>query len=61
MKVRVFDIDWDTDEEAVDCPTEVVIEIPEDSEYDLDEDLGGILTEAYGWCINGCNYEVIKE
>jgi hypothetical protein len=64
VKLRCYDIDWDTsDEEApqgrslgngpdeVDLPREVTIEVPDDT--DIDEEIADILSDKYGWLIFG--------
>mgnify|MGYP006886080720 CR=1 FL=1 len=57
MKVRFSNIHWDTDGEEVDLPTEVTMNV----EDDLDVELQGadVLSDEYGWCIFGFNYEIL--
>ena len=59
-KIRVYDIEWDTDGEHVEgLPTEVIIDdLPEDEMRELidnigyyDDDLANELSDRYGWCI----------
>jgi len=57
MKVRFFDIDWDTDDESVDLPREVVLDIDKDT--DVVNEGADCLSDVYGWCVNGFNYEVL--
>ena len=67
MQVRCFSIVWDTYDEdsgeslsAEDCglPTECVIET--DLSYDeLDTCLAGLLSDKYGFCVNGLDFEIL--
>lgn len=67
-KIRVWNIEWDTDGEVVDdLPTEVIIDdLPEDEMKELcdnigyyDDDLANELSDRYGWCVWTFNAEVI--
>lgn len=66
-KIRIFDIEWDTDGEDVNLPTEVIIDdLPEDEMKELinnigwfDDDLANELSDRYGWCVYTFNAEVI--
>ena len=52
MKVRAFNIVWDTDnEESTDLPTDVIIDVPVEHARDIDEELAGVLSDKYGWCV----------
>ena len=52
MTFHVYDIDWDTDgDEDVSLPSEVEVEA------DCVEDIADALSDEYGFCINGFNYE----
>ena len=66
MKVfRIYDIDWNTDGEIVDLPSEVNIEI----EYDNGEEVGTTLPEeaidwvsnqlsdSFDWLVDGFEYK----
>lgn len=57
MKVRFFNIVWDTDGEAVDLPVEV--EMVVDPDLDLDEEGCDVLSDTYGWCVIQYEVEVI--
>lgn len=57
MQVRFYDIDWDTDDEDVDLPAEVTLEV--DDDLDVEEEGSDILSDQYGWCVKGVNYEVL--
>ena len=57
MRVRFFDISWDTDGEDVDLPTDVTLEVDED--IDLDTQGADELSDEFGWCVFGFNYEIV--
>ena len=57
MQVRFYDIQWDTDGEKVDLPAECVLEV--DDDIDLEEEGADALSDEYGFCVFGCNFEVI--
>ena len=57
MKIRFFDIQWDTDGEEVDLPTETIMEVPEDC--DLDTEGADVLSDKFGWCVLGFNWEKV--
>ena len=63
MQVRFFDIDWDMTEDdseetrtPQDCglPSECVLEVEDD--IDLAEDGTDVLSQHYGWLVNGCSW-----
>lgn len=56
MKVKVFGIVWDTDGEDVDLPSEVTLEVSEDT--DLENEIADILSDKYGWCVLSVDYSV---
>ena len=59
MKIKTTRIDWDTDGQKVDLPQVVDLEINSDDEEGLHE-IADKLSDAYGWCVYGLNYEIIK-
>ncbi len=59
MKVRFFDIDWDTDDKVVDLPSETIMEV--DDNIDLENESADVLSDKYGWCVFGCSYEILPE
>jgi len=70
MKVRCFNIDWDTDGESLeDCglPTECVLELDTEflemhgGEDDIADELADKLSDQYGFCHYGFEYEIVKE
>lgn len=55
MKIRIFNIQWETDGEKVDLPTEIESEVEA-----IDEDaISEWLSDTYGWHHNGFEFEVI--
>jgi len=69
-KIRIYDIEWDTEGNAMtdlDLPSEVVID-PEElgiANSDIDrqvEEIGEWLTKTYsGWCVTGFRQEPAPE
>jgi len=51
MKVRVYNIVWDTGGDKVSLPTEVLIDVPVEHARDIDDELAGALSDEYGWCV----------
>ena len=59
MKVRFFNIDWDTDGEEVDLPLEAYVPNVDD-DIDLENDGADVLSDKYGWCVNSFSYEILS-
>lgn len=64
VKVRVTDIEWDTDDDdddiPEDLPTEMTIKISKDiEEEDIEEAVGDAITEETGFLHKGFSYEMI--
>ncbi len=58
-KVRAFNIKYDTDEEEVDLPAEIVFEnVSED--VDLEEEIANMISDKTGWCVSSVEYEIVK-
>ena len=53
--VNFYNIDWDTDGEEIDLPTDVILTVDED----VDVSLGGagLLSDEYGFCVNSFNFQ----
>lgn len=66
MKVRFFDIDWDLDDlnnrerkEALSfLPKAPVICVDDDT--DINEEGADILSDEYGYCVYGFDYEILE-
>ncbi len=64
MKVRVFDIQWDTDgdkEVLATLPTELVIDVRENEDFDIEEEIGNIISDETGFCHFGFDYEFLRK
>ena len=57
MKVRFFDIVWDTDDQDVDLPSTFEAEV--DADFDTDEEGADLLSEQLSWCVKSFNYVVV--
>ena len=56
MKViRLFNIQWDTDDQHVDLPSEQLV-VAEDFNPD---DAADLLSDQYGYCVLGCSFKVL--
>lgn len=63
-KFRITNIDWDTDGEEVDLPKELVIEMCQEyvlAYEDFDEAVSELLSDNYGWCVNGFCFEELDD
>lgn len=64
VKVKCTEIQWDTDgdkELFKSLPQEVEITLDDCVESDyLDDELADALSDLYGFCIEGYNYEIIE-
>lgn len=58
MKVRFFNINWDTDGQEVDLPKEVILEV--DGDRDISIEGADELSDKYGWCVEGFDFEILK-
>jgi len=58
--VRLFDIRWDTDgEDPEDCglPKNHFAQV--DDDWDPEEQAADLLSDTYGFCVDGCAYKVL--
>ena len=60
MAVRFFNIQWDTDGQKTDLPSEVTLEVP-DSNMDIATEGADILSDKYGWCVKSFQFEEAPE
>lgn len=63
-KFRITNINWDTDGEKVDLPKELVIEMSQEhvlAYEDFDEAVSELLSDNYGWCVNGFCFEELDD
>lgn len=59
IKVKVTNIDWETDDEKVDLPKEDTINVKIYSESELEDQIANALSEKHGWLVSSFNYEVL--
>ena len=60
MKIRAFNIKYDTDGNkkiAAKLPKELIFEV--DDDFDADEELADLISDNTGFCIFGCEYKII--
>lgn len=55
---RAFDIQWDTDEADINLPEECIFELEDDQDPSIEG--ADALSDEYGWCLFGFNYEEVK-
>lgn len=65
MRFIVTDIEWDTDGEDVDLPSQLTIEIPDNDddiweEWDIEDYIGDEITDITGYCHFGFTSIKIK-
>ncbi len=61
IKVNIFDIDWDVDnqEDLCELPVDLLnIDLPAD--MDLENELADAVADAYGFCVNSLEYEIVS-
>ena len=56
--VKAFNIEWDTDGEYIDIPTECFFWVQDD--FDCEEELTNLLSDNYNYCVNYAEYEVVS-
>ena len=57
--VRFFNIDWDTDGDDSGLPKDVVVVA--DDDRDPAEEGADILSDAFGFCVNGCLFKLLTD
>lgn len=57
--VKAFNIQWDTDGEGIDLPSEAFFKV--DNDFDLNEGLADLLSDEYNFCVDYAEYEVVAE
>lgn len=67
-KIRVYDIDWDTDDDEIireELPEEILLNTEyldvenEEDIYELEDVISDYLSDEYGYCHKGFNFERI--
>lgn len=67
LNFLITNIDWETDDEEIDLPTEVTVSQEDASIEDIndmneiEERLNNYLSNTYGYLVNGYSYEIIGE
>jgi len=61
MALKIYDINWDTDGEIVDLPTEKVIDPAAEGIEDPDMEVADWLSDRYGWCVNSFQTEQVPD
>lgn len=59
MQYRVFDIDYDTDGQDVDLPSELIFEA--DGIEDPASELADLVSDKTGWCVNHFEFQAVPE
>ena len=54
-KINFYNIDWDTDGEEIDLPTDVILTVDVDVEISLEG--ADLLSDEYGFCVNSFNFQ----
>ena len=54
-KINFYNIDWDTDREETDLPTDIILTVGEDIEVSLEG--ADLLSDEYGFCVNSFNFQ----
>jgi hypothetical protein len=57
MLIKAFNIEWETNGEEVDLPTEAFFEVRDD--LDVADELSDMLTDEYGWLVNYAEWEIV--
>jgi hypothetical protein len=58
FKITVTNIEWDVDDDA-DLPSQVTLSLEDISDnYTLDETIPELLSDKYGYCVLGFNYDL---
>ena len=53
--VNFYNIDWDTDGEEIELPTDIILTVDEDFEIDLEG--ADLLSDEYGFCVNSFSFQ----
>lgn len=60
MKIKAYDIDWDVDEnQNPDLPKTCTVIA--DKDFNPSEELADVLTDRFGFLVNGCKYKILKQ
>jgi heme/copper-type cytochrome/quinol oxidase subunit 2 len=56
MKVHFYNINYDTDGESIDLPTELTLEVDDDIDVSLEG--ADLISDETGFCVNSFNFEI---
>jgi len=56
MKIKCYDIQWDTDNKKIDLPKKIILNIEKDDA----EEISNILSDRYDWLINSLKYKILN-
>jgi hypothetical protein len=59
VKVRFFNIQWDTDGKKIKLPLEAVLEVDHDDKDDISLKGADLLSDKFGWCVNSFQFETV--
>ena len=54
-KINFYNIDWDTDGEEIDLPTDVILTVDVDVKVSLEG--ADLLSDEYGFCVNSFSFQ----
>jgi hypothetical protein len=58
--VRLFDIQWDTDgEDEAGLPHDHIAVVGD--EWNPEDEAADLLSDAFGFCVNGCSFKVLND
>ena len=57
MKIRAFNIRYDTDGQKIKLPKKIVFDVEDD--FDADEELADLISDETGFCVFSCEYEIL--
>ena len=57
MKVHFYNIDYDTDGESIDLPTELTLQVDDDIDVSLEG--ADLISDETGFCVNSFNFEIL--
>lgn len=55
MNIRFYNIEWDTDDEPINLPNDVILEVDDDVDVSLTG--ADALSDKFDWCVAGFEWE----
>lgn len=59
LKIRAFNIKYDTDGLKIKLPSEMEFEVAAD--FDAENEIADLVSDKTGWCVYSCEWEYSKE